>query len=43
MLKNLIEDKKAKTKSYLFKDESNIFDKKYISFLENFTLRIRKM
>ncbi len=42
MLKNLIEDKKAKTKSYLFKDESNIFDKKYISFLENFYFKNKK-
>lgn len=42
MLKNLREDKKARTKSYIFKKEVNIFDKKYINFLEKFYFKNKK-
>ena len=42
MLKNLIQDKKAKTPSFFFKKESEKFDKKYLTFLENFYKKNRK-
>ena len=42
MLKNLIQDKKAKTPSFFFKKESEKFDKKYLTFLENFYKKKRK-
>ena len=34
MKKNLIEDKKAKTKSFFFKNEGEVFKKKYLNFLK---------
>ena len=34
MKKYLIEDKKAKTKSFFFKKEGQIFNKEYLNFLE---------
>ena len=42
MLKNLKEDKKAKTPSFFFKKESEKFDKKYVTFLENFYKKNKK-
>ena len=42
MLKNLIQDKKAKTPSFFFKKESEKFDKRYVIFLENFYKKNKK-
>ena len=42
MLKNLKQDKKAKTPSFFFKKESEKFDKKYTAFLENFYKKNKK-
>lgn len=36
MLKNLIEDKKAKTTSFFFRKENEKFDKSHINFLESY-------
>ena len=36
MKKNLIEDRKAKTKSFFFKKEGQVFNKSYLNFLEKF-------
>ena len=36
MLKNLIQDKKAKTPSFFFKKEAIKFDLKYVKFLESY-------
>ena len=36
MLKNLIQDKKAKTPSFFFKKEAIKFDLRYVKFLENY-------
>ena len=42
MKKYLIEDKKAKTKSFFFKNEGQIFKKKYINFLEKYYKKEKK-
>ena len=42
MKKYLIEDKKAKTKSFFFKKEGQIFNKKYINFLEKYYKKEKK-
>ena len=38
----LIEDKKAKSRSFFFKNENLVFNKKFISFLEKNYLRYKK-
>jgi len=42
MKKNLIEDKKAKTKSFFFKNEGEVFNKKYLNFLEKYYQKEKK-
>ena len=42
-LKYLKEDKKAKSKSFFFTQESKIFDEKYVKFLINFFNKTKKM
>jgi cupin fold WbuC family metalloprotein len=42
MIKNLKQDKKAKTSSFFFKNETEKFDKKYLKFLENYYRRYNK-
>ena len=38
----LLEDKKAKSKSFFFRKENIIFNRKFISFLENNYLKYKK-
>lgn len=38
-MKNLLEDKKAKTKSFFFKNQNSKFEKKHIDFLKNYYLK----
>ena len=42
MKKYLIEDKKAKTKSFFFKKEGQVFNKKYLNFLEKYYKKEKK-
>ena len=42
MKKYLLEDKKAKSKSFFFKKENTVFNKKFISFLESNYLKYKK-
>ncbi len=41
-MKNLIEDKKAKTKAFFFKNNSAVLDKKIINFLEKYYRKNKK-
>ena len=42
MKKLLIEDKKAKSKSFFFKKESEVFDLSHVKFLEKFYKKEKK-
>ena len=42
-MKNLIEDKKAKSKSFFLNNESHHFSQKHINFLINFYKKIKQI